>query len=160
YQAASGTAATDVLTASTSVAIPITGASWSTVSGGQITLSVATNLVGELPIGSSIAVSGIASSGGSGDGFNGQFVVARVSSSVVRIVRAPGTYQSGGTVSLVGGSTILTAVTGAAWPAVGASQLTFAVGADLRSQLAVGSLVTIAGVQSTNGAGLGFNGQF
>jgi hypothetical protein len=157
YQAAAGSATGDVLTATTQTAIAVTGASWSSSGGGLTTFTVATNLTGELSIGSLIDVSGANATGGIADGYNGQFVIVAVTSSSIKVARAPGSYESGG--FIVSGGNDIGSVTGVTWPAANATQMTFTV-SNLSSIPAANSVISVDGVVSTGGSGLGFNGSF
>lgn len=89
-------------------AVTITGAVWANTSGGQTTFTVGTDLTTVLAAGSVIDVSGVVSTGGSGVGFNGNFVVVSVTSTTVVVTQAlastPGTYSSGGTIAAGGGA--------------------------------------------------------
>lgn len=86
----------------------ITGATWANTSGGQITYTVSTTPVGVLVAGDSINVSGVISTGGTGVGYNGTFIVVSVTSTTIVVTFAaaasPGTYSSGGTVLAGGGA--------------------------------------------------------
>lgn len=85
----------------------ITGAVWANTSGGQTTFTVGTDLTASINAGDDINVSGVVSTGGSGVGFNGAFVVVSVTSTTIVVTQAlaasPGTYSSGGTVLAGGG---------------------------------------------------------
>jgi hypothetical protein len=89
-------------------AVTITGATWASTSGGQTTFTVGTNLTAVLSAGSVIDVSGVVSTGGTGVGFNGNFVVVSVGATTVVVTQAaassPGTYSSGGTIAAGGGA--------------------------------------------------------
>lgn len=89
-------------------AVTITGATWANTSGGQTTFTVGTDLTAVLAAGDVIDVSGIVSTGGTGAGYNGNFVVVSVSSMTVVVTQAsassPGTYSSGGTIAAGGGA--------------------------------------------------------
>jgi hypothetical protein len=89
-------------------AATITGATWANTSGGRTTFTVGTDLSATLSAGSTIDVSGVVSTGGSGVGFNGSFVVVSVTSTTVVVTQAlstsPGTYSSGGSIAAGGGA--------------------------------------------------------
>lgn len=89
-------------------AVTITGAVWALTSGGQTTFTVGTDLTAVLAAGDTIDVSGVVSTGGTGVGYNGAFVVVSVTSTTVVVTQAsassPGTYSSGGTVAAGGGA--------------------------------------------------------
>lgn len=89
-------------------AVTITGAVWANTSGGQTTFTVGTDLTAVLAAGDVIDVSGIVSTGGTGAGFNGAWVVVSVTSTTVVVTQAsassPGTYSSGGTIAAGGGA--------------------------------------------------------
>lgn len=90
----------------------ILDASWSSTGGGRTTFTVsrnptittpATDTVGPIPplvVGTYVRVSGVSSSGGTGVGFNGDFLIYALTSTTVVVVQAaassPGTYTSGG----------------------------------------------------------------
>jgi hypothetical protein len=88
-------------------ATTITGAVWASTSGGRTTFTVGTDLTADLSAGSNIDVSGVVSTGGTGVGFNGRFVVVSVTSTTIVVTQvaasSPGTYSSGGTVAAGGG---------------------------------------------------------
>lgn len=90
------------------VANPITGATWASTSGGQTTFTVSNDLSAVLSAGSVIDVSGVVSTGGTGVGYNGNFVVVSVTSSTIVVTQvaasSPGTYSSGGSVAAGGGA--------------------------------------------------------
>ena len=89
-------------------AVTITGAVWASTAGGQTTLTVSTNLTAVLAANSVIDVSGVISTGGTGAGFNGNFLVVSVSATTVVVTQAaassPGTYSSAGTIAAGGGA--------------------------------------------------------
>jgi hypothetical protein len=89
-------------------AVTITGATWASTSGGRTTFTVSTDLTAVLDAGDSINVTGVVSTGGTGVGFNGSFVVVSVTSTTVVVTQAaassPGTYSSGGTIVAGGGA--------------------------------------------------------
>jgi hypothetical protein len=87
----------------------LTGASWASTSGGQITYTgLSNNLTSELSAGSVVDISGVVSTGGTGLGYNGTFVVVSVTSSTLVVTflaaSSPGTYSSGGTIAGGGGA--------------------------------------------------------
>ena len=88
--------------------VTITGAVWASTSGGQTTFTVGTDLSAILAAGSIIDVTGVVSTGGTGVGYNGTFVVVSVTSTTIVVTQAaassPGTYSSGGTVLAAGGA--------------------------------------------------------
>lgn len=89
--------------------VTITGAVWASTSGGQTTFTVGTDLSAVLVAGNTISVSGVVSTGGTGVGFNGDFVVAATPGSTTVVVTqvaasSPGTYSSGGTIAGGGGA--------------------------------------------------------
>ena len=90
------------------VANPITGATWANTSGGQISYTVTNDLSAVLSAGNTVDITGVVSTGGTGVGYNGTFVVVSCSSTtlVVTFVAAssPGTYSSGGSVTAGGGA--------------------------------------------------------
>ena len=90
------------------VANPITGATWASTSGGRTTFTVTNDLSAVLVAGDTINVSGVVSTGGSGVGFNGEFIVVSVTSTQIVVTQAlsasPGTYSSGGSVAAGGGA--------------------------------------------------------
>lgn len=87
--------------------VTITGATWANTSGGQTTFTVSTDLTAVLNAGDDITVSGVISTGGTGVGYNGSFVVISVTSTTVVISQvsasSPGTYSSGGAITSGGG---------------------------------------------------------
>jgi hypothetical protein len=89
-------------------AVTITGAVWASTAGGRTTFTVGTDLTTVLAAGSNIDVSGVVSTGGTGLGFNGHFIVVSVTSTTIVVTQAaassPGTYSSGGTVAAGGGA--------------------------------------------------------
>lgn len=90
-------------------AVTISGATWASTSGGQTTFTVGTDLTAVLAAGSTIDVSGVVSTGGTGVGYNGNFVVVSVPDSTHVVVTqasasSPGTYSSGGTIAAGGGA--------------------------------------------------------
>lgn len=86
----------------------ITGATWAATAGGQITYTVATDLTATLAAGDDIDVSGVVSTGGTGVGYNGKFIVVSVGATTIVVTFAapssPGTYSSGGIVIAAGGA--------------------------------------------------------
>jgi len=90
------------------VANPITGAVWASTGGGETTFTVTNDLSAVLAAGSVIDVSGVVSTGGTGAGFNGNFVVVSVTSTTIVVLQpagsSPGTYSSGGSVAAGGGA--------------------------------------------------------
>lgn len=86
----------------------ITGAVWASTGGGQTTFTVATDPTSILTNGDVINVSGVVSTGGTGVGFNGTFVVVGTTSSTIVVshpaTSSPGTYSSGGLVLAGGGA--------------------------------------------------------
>lgn len=86
----------------------ITNAVWAATAGGQTTFTVGTDLSAILAAGSIIDVSGVVSTGGTGAGFNGTWIVVSVTSTTIVVTQAaassPGTYSSGGTVAGAGGA--------------------------------------------------------
>lgn len=89
-------------------AVTITGATWAGTAGGQATYTVGTDLTAVLSAGSNIDVTGVVSTGGTGLGYNGHFVVVSVTSTTVVVslpaASTPGTYASGGTIAAGGGA--------------------------------------------------------
>ncbi len=89
--------------------VTISGATWASTSGGQVTYTVGTNLTSLLSAGDYVTVTGIISTGGTGVGYNGTFVVVSVGATTVVVTDAqpssPGTYSSGGI--LIGGGGVL-----------------------------------------------------
>jgi len=89
-------------------AATITGATWASTAGGETTFAVGTDLSAVLAAGSVIDVSGVVSTGGTGAGYNGNFVVVSVTSTTIVVYQpsasSPGTYSSGGTVAAGGGA--------------------------------------------------------
>lgn len=87
---------------------PITGAVWASTSGGQTTFTTTNDLSTALTAGDQVDISGIVSTGGTGVGYNGSFVVVSVTSSTVVVTQlsasSPGTYSSGGTLAAGGGA--------------------------------------------------------
>lgn len=53
-----------------------------------------------------------------------------------------------------------TAISNAVWASTGGGQTTFTVGTDLTGFINTGDFIEVAGVVSTGGTGVGFNGQF
>jgi hypothetical protein len=90
------------------VANPITGAVWASTSGGQTTFTVTNDLSAVLSAGKVIDVSGVVSTGGTGVGYNGNFVVVSVGATTIVVTQvlasSPGTYSSGGSVAAGGGA--------------------------------------------------------
>lgn len=88
--------------------VTITGAVWASTSGGQTTFTVGTDLSAIVSAGSIIDVTGVVSTGGTGVGFNGTFVVVSADATHVVVTQAaassPGTYSSGGTILGAGGA--------------------------------------------------------
>lgn len=89
--------------------VTISGATWANTSGGQTTFTVGTDLTAILSAGSVIDVSGVVSTGGTGAGYNGNFVVVSVPDSTHVVVTqvaasSPGTYDSGGIIAGGGGA--------------------------------------------------------
>lgn len=89
--------------------VTVTGAVWANTAGGQTTYAVGTDLTAVLAAGSVIDVSGVISTGGTGVGFNGNFVVVSVPDSTHVVVTqaaasSPGTYSSGGVIAGGGGA--------------------------------------------------------
>lgn len=88
--------------------VTITNAVWASTSGGQTTFTVGTDLTAVLSAGDVVEVTGVVSTGGTGVGFNGEFVVVSVTSTTIVVTQAaassPGTYSSGGTVLAGGGA--------------------------------------------------------
>jgi hypothetical protein len=88
--------------------VAITGATWASTGGGQTTFTVGTDLTSDLSAGDDIDVSGVVSTGGTGAGYNGNFIVVSVDSTHVVVSQAspssPGTYSSGGTIAGFGGA--------------------------------------------------------
>lgn len=86
--------------------VAITGATWAATSGGQTTFTVGVDLTTYLAAGSDIDVSGLVSTGGTGLGYNGNFIVVSVTSTTIVVVQlaaaSPGTYSSGGTIAAFG----------------------------------------------------------
>jgi hypothetical protein len=86
----------------------ITGAVWASTSGGRTTFTVSTDPTTLLDAGDVINVSGVVSTGGTGVGFNGAFVVVSTTSTTIVVTQAaassPGTYSSGGSVAAGGGA--------------------------------------------------------
>lgn len=86
----------------------ITGAVWASTAGGQTTFTVGTDLSAILAAGDDIDVTGVVSTGGTGVGYNGKFIVVSVTSTTIVVTQAsassPGTYSSGGTVVGAGGA--------------------------------------------------------
>lgn len=89
-------------------AATITGATWANTAGGETTFTVGTDLTAVLAAGSNIDVTGVVSTGGTGAGFNGHFIVLSVTSTTIVVVQlspsSPGTYSSGGAVTAGGGA--------------------------------------------------------
>lgn len=90
-------------------AVTITGATWANTAGGQTTFTVGTDLTAVLAAGDVIDVSGVVSTGGTGAGYNGNFVVVSVPDSTHVVVvqlsaSSPGTYSSGGSIASAGGA--------------------------------------------------------
>ncbi len=85
----------------------ISGATWASTSGGQTTYTVGTNLTADLVAGDYVTISGVVSTGGTGAGYNGTFVVVSVGSTTVVVTdvqpSSPGTYSSGGIIVSGGG---------------------------------------------------------
>jgi len=88
--------------------VTITGATWASTAGGQTTFTVGTDLTSVLSAGATIDVTGVVSTGGTGVGYNGSFVVVSVTSTTIVVTQlsasSPGTYSSGGTVLAGGGA--------------------------------------------------------
>ena len=86
----------------------ITGAVWASTSGGRTTFTVSRDPTSEVDAGDLINVTGVVSTGGTGVGFNGSFVVVSTTSTTIVVTQAaassPGTYSSGGTVVAGGGA--------------------------------------------------------
>jgi hypothetical protein len=90
-------------------ATTITGATWASTSGGQVTFTVGTDLTSFLSAGDYIQVSGVVNTGGTGTGiYNGNFAVVSITSTTIvvtyKAASSPGTYASGGTVAAGGGA--------------------------------------------------------
>lgn len=88
--------------------VTITNAVWANTAGGQTTFTVTTDLSAVLVAGDDINVTGVISTGGTGVGFNGAFVVVSVDATHVVVTQAaassPGTYSSAGTIVAGGGA--------------------------------------------------------
>lgn len=86
----------------------ITGVTWASTSGGQTTFTVSSNPTSYATAGATIDVSGVVSTGGTGVGYNGAFVVVSSTSTTIVVAQlsasSPGTYSSGGTVAGGGGA--------------------------------------------------------
>ena len=90
-------------------ATTLTGATWANTAGGQITYTgLSQDLSAVLAAGDIVDVSGVVSTGGTGVGYNGNYVVVSVTSSTLVVTFAaassPGTYSSGGTIAAGGGA--------------------------------------------------------
>jgi hypothetical protein len=81
----------------------VTNAVWANTAGGQTTFTTSTDLSGAVTAGTTIVTSGIASTGGTGVGYNGTFTAVSATSTTVVVTQAsassPGTYSSGGMIS-------------------------------------------------------------
>lgn len=90
----------------------ITGAVWASTGGGQTTFTVGTDLTSFINATDVIEVSGVVSTGGTGVGFNGGFVVLSITSTTIVVAQlagsSPGTYSSGGIVLAGGGALAVT----------------------------------------------------
>ncbi len=86
----------------------ITGATWASTSGGQTTFTVSSDPTAYAVAGATIDVSGVVSTGGTGVGYNGQFIVVSSTTTTIVVVQlsasSPGTYSSGGVVAGGGGA--------------------------------------------------------
>lgn len=82
----------------------VTGAVWASTAGGQTTFTVNANLTTTLLAGTTVMVSNVVSTGGTGVGFNGTWTILSVTGSTVVVTQtaasSPGSYSSGG--ALVG----------------------------------------------------------
>ena len=85
----------------------ITGATWASTGGGQITYTVSTDQTAAISAGDLINVTGVVSTGATTNGYNGAWVVVSITSTTIVVTgpaATPGTYASGGTVVAGGGA--------------------------------------------------------
>lgn len=86
----------------------ITGATWASTAGGQATFTVGTDMTSFFGAGDYLPVTGVVSTGGTGAGYNGSWIIVSIAAGNV-VVSMPaassvGTYSSGGTVPAAGGA--------------------------------------------------------